>query len=535
LKKHSAEEILKNNRETKHITAFDPLGFTETIKELIKNICELYISFDAPWIIGYSGGKDSTTVLQLVWMSLEALSPEQRKHKVHVISTDTLVENPVVASWVTKQLHRMHWAAKTAKIPIETHRLTPETEDSFWVNLIGKGYPAPRPLFRWCTSRLKINPSNKFITDIIKKHGEASGGDVTVTLSGEDILALGMRKSESSMRAMSMEKIEKRLGRLQECLTPNSNLPNSYVYTPIESWSNDDVWQFLLHNSETPWGTDNNGLLKFYKGATKDRECPMAITSGTPSCGDSRFGCWVCTLVSQDRSMQAMIQNDQEKEWMQPLLEYRNSFKIKEDRDRRDFRRLNGSVQLFKDRTIHGPYWQDDREDLLRHLLKVQETVMNKKPDDVPDFEIISIEELKAIREIWQEEKDEVEDSLPRIYEEVTGNKFPSGKIDASRAFGWHEMQILKKICDQDKLHYQLVRGLISQSQKYRAMARRSGLFDTLEKVITKHFYEDEEDAEKRALHFQKRKRKIKDKIDLLQFSPYVQQTSNESETKQEL
>ncbi len=510
---------MSKSDHTKPVSAFDELGYKNTIKELTKKIGEHYTSFGAPWVIGYSGGKDSTAVLQLVWMSLEALPPSQRKHQVHVISTDTLVENPVVAFWVTKQLQKMQLAAISKGIPIETHRLTPEPEDSFWVNLIGKGYPAPRPMFRWCTSRLKINPSNKFITEIIKKHGES-------------ILALGMRKSESSMRAMSMENIEKRLGRVQEYLTPNSELQNSYVYTPIENWGNDDVWQFLLQNSETPWRTDNKEILEFYKGATKDRECPMAYTTGTSSCGDSRFGCWVCTLVSQDRSMLAMIQNDQEKEWMQPMLEYRDLFNIKEDRDRRDFRRIDGRVQLFKDRTIHGPYWQDDREDLLRRLLEVQKLVKSKKPDDVLDFDIITIEELIAIREIWLEEKDEVEDSLPRIYEEVTGEKFPVEQTDVNRAFGWDEMQILKEVCGEDKLHYQLVRGLISQSQRYRTMAHRSGLFDALEQVITKHFYEDEEDAEGRARRYRDRKIDIKEKIELLQCSPFVRQTESRTETE---
>ena len=514
---------MPKNEEPKHVTAFEPLGYTETILKLIQDIGELYVSFEAPWIIGYSGGKDSTAVLQLIWMSLKALPHEKRKNKVHVISTDTLVENPVVASWVTKQLQKMRTAAAAARVPIEPHRLTPETEDSFWVNLIGKGYPAPRPMFRWCTSRLKINPSNKFITEIIKKHGEA-------------ILALGMRKTESSMRAMSMENIEKRLGRVQQYLTPNSSLPNSYVYTPIENWTNDDVWQFLLQSNENPWGTNNNELLDFYKGATKDRECPMAVTSGTPSCGDSRFGCWVCTLVSQDKSMQAMIQNDQEMEWMLPLLKYRDSFNIKEDRDRRDFRRIDGKVQLFKDRTIHGPYWQKDREDLLRRLLEVQELVKLKRPDDVPDFDIITIEELKAIRDIWREEKDEVEDSLPRIYEEVTGKKFPVEQTDVSKAFGWDEMQILREVCGDDNLHYQLVRGLISQSQKYRSMARRSGLFDALEQTITKHFYESEEDAESRAKHFRDKKEDIGKNIELIKCSPFVKQTDAdpETETKQQ-
>jgi len=491
------------------ISIFDGLGFKRTIDVLQDNICELYLSFGAPWIVGYSGGKDSSAALQLVWMSLNSLPKDELKNPIHIISTDTLVENPVVASWVMESLEKMHISAEECRLPIYPHRLTPELKDSFWVNLIGKGYPAPRPRFRWCTSRLKINPSNKFISSVIDKSGEA-------------ILVLGMRKAESSMRAMSMKNIEKQFGRVQEYLSPNASLPNSYVYTPIEDWSNDDVWLFLLENKKTPWRTDNSELLEFYKGATKDRECPMAITTGTPSCGDSRFGCWVCTMVSQDKSMQAMIQNDEEKEWMLPLLEYRDSFNIKKDRERRDFRRISGKVQLYKDRPIHGPYWQDERKNLLRKLLEIQKLVKKRKPKNVKDFNLISIAELNEIRKIWNREKDEIEDYLPVIYEEVMGEPFPYPQFNESGIFGREELKILQDICGDDTLHYQLVRGLISQEQKFRLMARRSGLFDALEQTIIKHFYENEQDAADREKFFQKRKKVLKKRPEQLKLEQFI-------------
>lgn len=496
------------------ISIFDDLGFKKTIKVLHDNIRKLYLSFEAPWIVGYSGGKDSSAVLQLIWLALSSLPKNQLKHPIHIISTDTLVENPVVAMWVMASLEKMRKAAEASGLPFYPHRLTPNLGDSFWVNLIGKGYPAPRPKFRWCTSRLKINPSNKFIVNIIDESGEA-------------ILALGMRKAESSMRAMSMKNIEEKLGRVQEYLSPNAGLPSSYIYTPIEDWSNDDVWLFLLENNKAPWGKDNSELLEFYKGATKDMECPMAITTGTPSCGDSRFGCWVCTMVSQDKSMQAMIQNDEEKEWMFPLLEYRDSFNIKKDRERRDFRRINGKVQLYKGRPIHGPYWQDERKDFLRRLLEVQKLVQERKPENVPDFDIISIDELNEIRKIWNREKDEIEDYLPVIYEEVLGKSFPYPQFDESAIFGRVELKILQDICGDDTLHYQLVRGLISQEQKFRLMARRSGLFDALEQTIIKHFYENEQDATDRAKFFQKRKKELKERSEQLKLEQFIKPVNN--------
>ncbi|MCU0732562.1 MAG: hypothetical protein MUE84_13390, partial [Hyphomonas sp.] len=154
-------------------SAFKPLGFKATISRLIEEINELYLSDEIPWVVGYSGGKDSTATLQLVWLALTRLSPEQRTKPVYVISTDTLVENPVVAAWVARSLDRLNEAAKVAGLPVAANRLTPIPSDTFWVNLIGRGYPAPRPKFRWCTERLKINPSNRFISDVVKSNGEA--------------------------------------------------------------------------------------------------------------------------------------------------------------------------------------------------------------------------------------------------------------------------------------------------------------------------------------------------------------------------
>ena len=132
----------------------------ERIKALIK---DLYLSDSMPWIVGYSGGKDSTTCVQLIWLSLLELPFEKRRKPVHVISTDTLVENPVVAAWVRNSLTKMELAALKAKLPIFPHRLIPELKNRFWVNLIGKGYPAPRPKFRWCTERLKMGIRNKWL------------------------------------------------------------------------------------------------------------------------------------------------------------------------------------------------------------------------------------------------------------------------------------------------------------------------------------------------------------------------------------
>jgi DNA sulfur modification protein DndC len=464
-------------------SAFSRIGFKETIGSLLEEVTTLYQADSIPWVVGYSGGKDSTATLQLVWMALTGMPAERRTKPVYVISTDTLVENPVVAVWVGRSLDQMAEHARQSGLPITTHRLTPDISETFWVNLIGRGYPAPRPKFRWCTERMKINPSNRFISEVVKANGEA-------------IVVLGMRRAESHARARVMDRLQGQ--RVRELLSPNASLQNSYVYTPVENWSNDDIWMFLMQ-VRNPWGFPNKDLLTMYQGASEDGECPLVIDTTTRSCGDSRFGCWVCTLVEKDKSMQAMIANDQEKEWMLPLLELRNELDA-DDRALRDFRRMNGSVQLFKDRVIPGPYTQRAREQWLRKVLQAQLHIRRNGPAEVRSIDLITLAELAEIRRHWVLEKHELEDRLPAIYEEVFGETYPGGRLDDNLVLGAHELAVLREICGEDELHYQLTRELLDVERQHRTMIRRSGLFKAMEQALRRGFFENADDAEQRAL-----------------------------------
>ncbi|MFO0760869.1 MAG: DNA phosphorothioation system sulfurtransferase DndC [Byssovorax sp.] len=456
------------------------MGLRPSIDALLDEIRDLYQADSIPWVVGYSGGKDSTATLQLVWLALAGLAPEARTKPVHVISTDTLVENPIVAAWVTRSLDTMRAAAERAGMPIEPHRLTPEVTDTFWVNLIGKGYPAPRPKFRWCTARLKINPSNAFISNVVRQNGEV-------------ILVLGTRKAESQARAKSMERLEKK--RVRDRLSPNAALPNSLVYSPVEDWTNDDVWMFLMQ-VKNPWGFTNKDLLTMYQGASPDGECPLVVDSSTPSCGDSRFGCWVCTLVEKDKSMAAMIQNDEEKEWMLPLLALRNELDVLDDRGLRDFRRLTGQLTYYpnSDRLVHGPYTQTAREHWLTRLLKAQRWVRENGPAYVRTIDLISLPELQEIRRIWVTEKHEIEDTLPGLYAEAMGEPYPGAPLDEAPVFSAEDMKLLREVAGSD-LHFQLARDLLDVERRHRVMARRARLYDELETAIRRGFYDNEEDA----------------------------------------
>ena len=466
-------------------SAFRPGGIQSAIDQLTVLIQDLYREDQIPWVVGYSGGKDSTATLQLVWNAIVALPAHERTKPVHVISTDTLVENPVVALWVEQSLQAMDKVIEACDLPFHTHRLSPEVQDRFWVNLIGKGYPAPRPKFRWCTSRLKISPSNRFITDVVRQNGEA-------------ILVLGTRKAESAARHASMKRHQKST---RDFLSKNSDpsLDRTWVFTPIAEWSNDDVWEYLVQVAN-PWGYDNDALFDMYRGATKDKECPLVVDTGTPSCGDSRFGCFVCTLVDKDKSMEAMLQNDAEKQWMAPLVRIRNEYLDTNDRHHRDFRRMNGSLMVHNDRLVHGPYKQEYRETLLREVLRAQEELRRIGPPAVCDFQLLTLEDLEEIRRVWVMEKHEIEDRLPSIYEEVTNSPYPGLERETLLPFTPDELALLQDVCasqdDPDGLLYQLIRELLHIEHQHRTLARRNGLYEALESAFQRGSFANEAEAE---------------------------------------
>ncbi|PRG86131.1 DNA phosphorothioation system sulfurtransferase DndC [Burkholderia multivorans] len=458
---------------------------TSPASKIIEEIQSLYLSDPVPWIVGYSGGKDSTASLQLVWNAIAALPKEQRHKDVHVISTDTLVENPVIAAWVENSLLCMKLAAAKQNLPIKAHRLTPSMENRFWVNLIGKGYPAPRPKFRWCTDRLKISASTEFIQNLSESSGEA-------------ILVLGQRRGESQARDKVLDHYS---GSTRDRLSRNKDpkLARVWVYLPIEMWSSDDVWEYII-TEPNPWGVDNQELFAIYRGATADAECPVVVDKSTPSCGDSRFGCYVCTMVTQDKSMQAMIQNDEQKRWMQPILDFRNAYLAVDDRQLRDFRRMNGRLTVFKGSLVHGPYKQAYRAELLEQLLRAQKAVQEAARSQGGEaIELISVDELDEIRRIWVEDKREIDDLVPEIFERVYGRSYPGREIEPL-PLDRTDLSILREVAEEldpeaSEELYKLTRSLLGAQFQSMQTQKRSKQLDELESILQFHAFRNETEA----------------------------------------
>ena len=461
-------------------SAFTEHGLRTEIESLICQVQDLYRADGIPWVVGYSGGKDSTATLQLVWTALSSLPPEEHHKQVYVITNDTLVENPAVVAWVHRSHQAMEQAATNQGLPISTHLLSPEVAETFWVNLIGRGYPAPNRRFRWCTERMKINPTTRFIRSVVKDNGEA-------------IIVLGARRAESTARAARIDRIDRQS--VRDHLSPHSDLASALVYKPIVDWTDDDVWLYLMQ-TPNPWTFDNKQLLSMYRTASPDAECPVVMDTSTPSCGNSRFGCWTCTVVDKDKSMTAMIQNDTEKEWMQPLLNVRDQIAdATESRKFRDFRRLNGRVSLYNGHYVPGPYTQDGRAHWLRQVLEAQTWVRIHGPEDVREIELITMDELHEIRRIWVADKHEHEDLLPSIYRDATGQPFPGQtRFDEQFPFQSEDLGELRNLCRSD-LQYQLIRELISVEHSHRVAARRSGLWSDIETAFDRSGYKSPEEA----------------------------------------
>lgn len=333
-------------------------------------LAELYTRDSRAWVVAFSGGKDSTLLLQLVYELLLDLGKDATK-TVHVVSSDTGVEAPNVSAYLGKVLIQIQEGANKNGLPLRVHLVKPAPHEGFWAKLIGAGYPSPTRWFRWCTTNMKIKPSRRVIEDITKTHGSV-------------ILLLGTRIDESSDRGKRIQGRESTI----DGLNPHHEIPNALVATSISNWTTEQVWDYLFTNNPPPWGGSHDFLLDLYRQAAGG-ECPIVFDLSTPSCGGSRFGCWTCTVVKEDKSMQGFIQSGEAS--FVPLNDFRDKLKKVRELDTwRASKKRDGSVGP-------GPFLPEKRQELLRELLALEKKVGES---------LISDEEILAIQDAWSSEFD---------------------------------------------------------------------------------------------------------------------------------
>ena len=429
----------------------------------IKKEMELvYLHDRRPWMIGYSGGKDSTLLCQLVFEMLESLPEEKRWKPVYIVTSDTMVENPIVKAYMHKMRKSINEASTAKNLNVQAHIIYPEIRQTFWSLVIGLGYPTPEPPgFRWCTERLKINPSNAFTYNTIKKDGEI-------------VILLGVRKAESAARSRSItsREIEGKI------LSPHPQIAKAYVYSPLSEIKNENVWEYLLQgNGKSAWNTDNNYLYNLYRGenlSEEDSVVGQVNKDNMKVTGTSRFGCWICTMVKEDKSLKNFIDHGATE--LIPLRDFRNWLvELRANPEARDYRRRNGSVYLTSSGEFgRGPFTMEARKEILRRLLRLQVET---------GFELITFDELKMIDKLWEDEGDLSRRSLVEIYTEVTGEKLPWDNYRKAK-YDEETVALIHDLCDKHDVPFDLMSKLMISVDNSKFYTRSAVAAKNVERIL---------------------------------------------------
>lgn len=430
--------------------------------EIKKEMEMVYLHDRRPWMIGYSGGKDSTLLCQLVFEMLESLPEEKRWKPVYIVTSDTMVENPIVKTYMHKMSKAINEVSAKKKLNVQAHMIYPEIRQTFWSLVIGLGYPTPEPPgFRWCTERLKINPSNAFTYNTIKKDGEI-------------VILLGVRKAESAARSRSISSREIE-GKL---LTPHPQIAKAYVYSPLSEIRNENVWEYLLQgDGRSAWETDNNYLYSLYCGenlSEEDSVVGQVNKDNMKVTGNSRFGCWICTMVKEDKSLKNFIDHGATE--LIPLRDFRNWLvELRSNPDARDYRRRNGSVYLMSNGEYgRGPFTMETRKEVLRRLLQLEVET---------GFELITMDELKMIDKMWEDEGDLSRRALVDIYAEVKGTQLP---WDSYRQAKYDEetLALLQNLCKKYEVPFELMSKLMISVDNSKFYTRSSVTAKHVERIL---------------------------------------------------
>ena len=412
-------------------------------------LCHLYLGDNRPWLVGFSGGKDSTLLASLIFDAVLSVPAVQRKKPVSILCTDTRVEIPAIAEMVEGTLARMQKGSQQNGLNIEVNLLKPPPEQSFWVNIIGRGYPPPNRTFRWCTQRLKIDPVTVFVNQRLGHWGEA-------------ILHLGARRAESTTRAQTMAGRETRNG-----LHRHPDLPRVYVSNPIEFLTTEEVWAYLLQKPN-PWGGDNRALYKLYSNASNG-ECPIQIDTSTPACGQSRFGCWTCTVVDRDKASEGLLAAGDER--MEHLIEFRETLLEFRDPENgwRDSRRMNGNEGP-------GPLLIKGRRELLKRLLKLQEET---------GLPLITPEELLLIQKLWKAARDPDDGrGVARIINQQRGIIMNANLTELNRL-----RELEEEVAREFGVRADTLRRMLAKVEEYSESHRAHGLPDDLLNIMKDDLY----------------------------------------------
>jgi DNA sulfur modification protein DndC len=362
------------------------------------------------WAVAWSGGKDSTCVLKLITEVVMSLPKEQRNRHIYAVMSDTVVENPELDIYMNEQVKLFNFWAEASGAPFSAHMVERPSEQGYFMNLLGKGYPLPSNSMRWCTDRLKIKPQEIFLTELAP----------TFILSG-------VRRSESRARERTINKFSIS-DKIANYASGKLNALGTKVFMPIVHFDVEDVWRTL--RQPALWSSTSD-IRRIYKDATG--ECGFSNPKGVEEkgvevCG-ARFGCWTCPVIVTDRSTEQMAKSY---DWMKPLTKWRE-FQLRvygryvpikpKDQTRKmrsliikKYKAINHAVlriskagfgrngQEFK--LGAGTLTMEVRKLLLEELLKTQDEVNRIRAlEGLPAIHLIKPSELQDILDVHKEDE----------------------------------------------------------------------------------------------------------------------------------
>lgn len=237
------------------------------------------------WLVGFSGGKDSSVTVDLVARYLLGGcpgSPRRGCPEVLVVYSDTLLEPPPLREYARGVVDALNRLARREGIPLEAAAAEPAPGEDL-PGMIARGYTPPSNRFRWCTKRWKLNPAKRALLEWLGREPRP----------GELAVITGVRAEESALRARRAKRQSRGGGScpVGSCF----RVPWGEGYAPLITWRSRDVWAYI--NSREPvWGAPHWRAL---------REIYRAV-GAEGSGGSLRMGCWSCTLVKRDRAWPAL-------------------------------------------------------------------------------------------------------------------------------------------------------------------------------------------------------------------------------------
>ena len=322
-----------------------------------------------PWVLAHSGGRNSTLLLQLVWEVVESLPESDRRRPIVLVGNDALLESPLAIGRLHGRLDAIRRAARERSVPVTVRTAQPYIDQTFWVEVIGRGEIPPTRRSRWCADRVKTRLMNRLLEQLVRVDGKA-------------VLLIGTRNAESKTHRRNTARRRVSTRRMSR----HDSVEGCWSFAPVADFRDEEVWLTLTQRNPR-WGG----------------EWPFAlIEDDAPSCGTAspRFGCWACTVASKRRHLRGLADSgDRDAGAQERLFEFRDWLaELREDDRNRDRTHRDGGVKRRSDGSyVPGPFTLEVRGRIFRRLLELREKLGVTR--------LIHPGEIDFIEDIWRRDR----------------------------------------------------------------------------------------------------------------------------------